>query len=335
MTTPAPPDSPKSAGEAAEANPWAPPVPDQAADRGEAPGQAAAPAAAQAQATPPASGPVQGVPGVPYWPPYPMAAPQPRNGLGVAAMVLGIVGTVLSLTIILFWMSWIPALLAVIFGAVGLGYVRKGQATNKAMALSGVILGIAGLLVSVGTGAVVATRVHAVNEERRAEEKAARIRSEERVAKEKERVEEEQRRRAADEKARRLAIGQSYTYEDGLKVTLAAPEPYVPKETVFEAPKNATIIQLKVTVVNTGSQDISLYGSGLLFVKDAKGALVFELFDGSGRRTSLPGSLAPGKEATAQSAYALPNDAAAPFTVELDHGSGLQRKGVTWSGSPS
>ncbi|MFH9347803.1 hypothetical protein [Kitasatospora sp. NPDC017646] len=43
-----------------------------------------------------------------------MPAPQPRNGLGVAAMVLGIVGTVLSLAVTLFRLSWLPAVLALI-----------------------------------------------------------------------------------------------------------------------------------------------------------------------------------------------------------------------------
>ncbi|WP_371498029.1 DUF4190 domain-containing protein [Kitasatospora sp. NBC_00374] len=329
MTTPAPPDSPQSAGEPADANPWAPPVQGQGEGQGETPGQGATPA--------PGAGP-----GVPYWPLYPMPAPQPRNGLGIAAMVLGITGAVLSLVLILFWLSWLPSLLAVIFGAIGLGLVRKGQATNRAMALAGVILGVAGLLVSVGTGVVVVAHVRAVNEERRADEDAARARAEERAAKEKERIdaahkriEAEQEKRAADERARRLSFGQSYTYEDGLKVTTAAPEPYVPRETVHEAPKNAKIIQVRITVVNTGPKELSLYGSGSPFVKDAKGNLVFTLIDGSGRTKFLAGSVAPGQEATSLSAYALPDDAADPFTVEFNYGSGLQRKNVIWSGPPS
>ncbi|MEU9046165.1 MULTISPECIES: DUF4190 domain-containing protein [unclassified Kitasatospora] len=368
MTVSVPPDSPQSAeGSAdsspqsaegpADSNPWAPPDPGQG--KAPAPGGATVPAPAPAVATAavpaaapgevpaPAAAPGQ-APGVPYWPPYPMPAPQPRNGLGIAAMVLGIVGTVLGLAVVLFWLSWLPALLAVVFGAIGLGHVRKGVATNRAMALAGVILGVTGLLVSVGAGAFVVVRVQAVNEERRAEADAARARAEaaiqaaqERAAKEKERVEAEQKRveaerekAAADERARRLSFGQSYTYGDGLKVTMAVPVPYVPSETVFEAPKNARIIQVKITVVNTGSQELSLYGSGMPFVRDAKGGLVYSLIDGSNRLKVLAGSLSPGQEATGLSAYALPIGAADPFTVEFNYGSGLQRKNVIWSGSP-
>lgn len=68
--------------------------------------------------------------------PVPVA---PRNGFGVTALVLGIVGAVFS---------WIPvlglilAVLAVVFGALGYTRVRKGQATNSGMAIAGLVLGI-------------------------------------------------------------------------------------------------------------------------------------------------------------------------------------------------
>ncbi|MEU4582989.1 DUF4190 domain-containing protein [Kitasatospora aureofaciens] len=359
MTAPVPPDSPKSTEEApAGTDPWAPPNP----GAGEAPGQgeatvpapAAAPGEEAAVFAAPPGGHPGGHPGAPYWPPYPVppypvGAPQPRNGLGIAAMVLGIVGTALSLAVILFWLSWLPALLALVFGFIGLGYARRGVATNRGMALAGVVLGITGLVVSIGAGVFVVARVHTVNEERRAEADAARARADaeqraadERLAKAKERLEAarkkaeaDRRAAAADERARRLSFGQSYTYGDGLKVTMAAPEPYVPSRTVFEPPKDATIVQVKITVVNTGSKEVSLHGSGLPFVHDAKGGLVTTLIDGSDRMKILGGSLAPGQDATGVSAYALPNGAADTFSVEFDYGSGLERKNVIWTGAPS
>ncbi|MFF2078414.1 DUF4190 domain-containing protein [Kitasatospora sp. NPDC058162] len=375
MTVPVPPDSPQSGEGPAGADPWAPLTPGQseapAAESAPvpAPAPAAAPAGAPAPAPvdaaagaypppadaasaypPPADAAAGAYPPPPYWPGYPVSAPQPRNGLGVAAMVLGIVGTVLSLAIILFWLSWLPALLALIFGIIGLGYVRKGQATNRGVALAGVILGITGLLVSVGGGVFVVMQVHSANEEWKAEQAAARARSEEedraaadRAAKAKERLdaakkklEEEQQARAADEKARHLGFGQSYTYSDGLKVTMAPPEPYVPDETVFAAPKNTTIIQVRITITNTGSKDASLAASGMPFVHDSNGGLVTTLIDGSGRMKFPAKSLAPGEASTGVSAYALPNAAADPFTVQfVYYGAGQGGKAVTWTGSPS
>ncbi|MCX4690586.1 DUF4190 domain-containing protein [Kitasatospora purpeofusca] len=354
MTVPAPPDSPppvedttgprsedttdtRAAEDTTGNDPWTAP----GADRGDVTGSGGAPAFAA---------------GPPSWAPYPMPVSAPRSGLGTAAMVLGIVGSTLSLAVILFWVSWLPALLAVILGAVGLGHVRKGLATNRAAALAGVVLGITGLLVSTGAGVFVVTQVRALNEERNAQEAAARVRAEAaieaaatRAAQEKERAEAENQRleaerqriaaerekTAADDRARRLSFGQSYTYPDGLRVTMAAPERYVPSTTVFEAPRNARIVQLRITVVNTGSQGVSLEGAGLPLVKDAFGGPVFTLIDGSGRMKILPGSLAPGEEATGVSAYALPAGAADPFSVGIDHGVGAQRKNVVWSGSPA
>ncbi|MFJ7249783.1 DUF4190 domain-containing protein [Kitasatospora sp. NPDC098652] len=343
----------------ADAAPAAPaPVGAPAAIGGESPfaPPAAAPTPAPASAAYPAPAPV-GAPGAsgaypaaPYWQGYPVVPPQPRNGLGIAGMVLGIVGTVLGLAVVLFWLSWLPALLALIFGIIGLGYVRKGEATNRGVALAGVILGVTGLLFSVGGGVVFAVALHSVQEDEKADARAARLRAEaddraaaDRAAKAKERLdaakkkfEEEEQVRAADEKARHLGFGQSYTFADGLKVTMAAPAPYVPDETVFPAPKNSTIIQVRITVTNTGSKDVSLVGSGLPTVKDANGGLVTALIDGSGRMKFIGNSLAPGAEATGVSAYALPNAAADPFSVQFTYyGSGQGMKSVTWTGSPN
>ncbi|MEV4556816.1 hypothetical protein AB0K51_07430 [Kitasatospora sp. NPDC049285] len=352
MTAPVPPDHPQPEETPAPANPWAVPAPVPAgATSQDAIGAAGGPAGATGG---PAGAPPQdaiGAPGAvpvpPYWPPYPVPAPLPRNSQGVAAMVLGIVGAFLSLAVILFWLAWLPALLAVIFGAVGLGYARKGQATNRGMALTGVILGGFGLLVSVGTGVFVAAQVHTAGQERA----AARSRADEQWAQQKaqsdaeaKKVEDEARRlqaerdrkaaeQAADQKARRLSIGQSYTYPDGLKVTLAPLVPYTPDETVFKAPKNATIVLMKITVVNTGSKQLSLYGSGSPFVQDAKGTLLFPVIDGSDGMKFLADSVAPGQESTLQEPYALPNGTSDPFTVQFTYGAGSDRKEVIWTGS--
>lgn len=64
-----------------------------------------------------------------------VAVSQTRNGFGVTAMVLGIVGLVSC------YFGLILGPLAIIFGALGLKRCNSGEATNRAMALSGVILG--------------------------------------------------------------------------------------------------------------------------------------------------------------------------------------------------
>ena len=68
---------------------------------------------------------------------------QPRNGMGITALVLGIVGLLLS------WVPfvWITSILAIIFGALGAKRASRGEATNRGMALWGMWLGIAAVII--------------------------------------------------------------------------------------------------------------------------------------------------------------------------------------------
>ena len=94
---------------------------------------------------------------------YGMPFHRPNNGLGVAALVLGIVGTVLFFTTIL---AAILGVLALIFGIVGRIRASKGEATNGGQALAGLILGIVAILVSIGVlTAVIVSAENAENED--------------------------------------------------------------------------------------------------------------------------------------------------------------------------
>lgn len=70
----------------------------------------------------------------------------PQNGLGLAGMICGIVGAVLALVVI----GIIPAILGIIFGAIGIGRARRGVATNRGQSLTGIITGIVGVLLAAG-----------------------------------------------------------------------------------------------------------------------------------------------------------------------------------------
>ncbi|MEU1783456.1 DUF4190 domain-containing protein [Streptomyces abikoensis] len=250
-------------------------------------------------------GPRPAGPAPSYWPPYPIPVPQPRNGMGITALVLGLTGVVLGLTVLLFWLSWLPALLAVVFGFVGLSYARRGLATNKAMALAGVILGGVGLLISAGVGVFFVVVAKEVADDGRAE--AARVKAEAAAEEEKEK---------AEEKARHLSFGQSYTFENGLKVTVAKPQPFDPREPVFGHAEGNKAVEVTVTVVNTGTERLSVE-SGLPSVNDANGASTELVIDGSGRQKVLTGYVLPGKEAVGKYAFSLPSDAAGKAEVEF------------------
>ncbi len=95
----------------------------------------------------------QGSPGLPpnNHPEQAVVYMQRQNGMGIAALVLGIIGMV-PFPITGFWCS----LLAIIFGAVGRKRVRQGIATNKVMATWGLWLGIVGMGIQALLGLAIA-----------------------------------------------------------------------------------------------------------------------------------------------------------------------------------
>jgi hypothetical protein len=69
----------------------------------------------------------------------------PKNGIGLAALIVGIVSLLLA---------WVPFLgligiVAVVLGIIGLRRVKARVATNKGMALAGLILGILAVLAGI------------------------------------------------------------------------------------------------------------------------------------------------------------------------------------------
>ncbi|WP_232838801.1 DUF4190 domain-containing protein [Streptomyces geranii] len=79
-------------------------------------------------------------------------APQPSNGMGTASLVVGIVSAV----VFCLWpLAIILGILAVIFGVIGRGKARKGEATNSGQALAGIICGGVGIVVAAAFGVIV------------------------------------------------------------------------------------------------------------------------------------------------------------------------------------
>jgi hypothetical protein len=62
----------------------------------------------------------------------------PRNGLGIAALTLALIGVVLFWTMLV---GIVLGALAVIFGIVGYSRAKRGQATNGTMAIVGAVIG--------------------------------------------------------------------------------------------------------------------------------------------------------------------------------------------------
>jgi hypothetical protein len=82
----------------------------------------------------------------------------PKNGFGVAALVLGILSVVTGL----FFLGGPLGLVAIILGVIGRGRAKRREATNGGMALAGIITGAIGVLL---TGLVIAGAVALFNSE--------------------------------------------------------------------------------------------------------------------------------------------------------------------------
>jgi len=81
-----------------------------------------------------------------------------RNGLGIAALVLGVLALLSSLFVI----GGLLGLVAIVLGVLGRGRAKRGEATNGGMAMAGIVLGVVSVLI---TAAVLAVGASFLNSE--------------------------------------------------------------------------------------------------------------------------------------------------------------------------
>jgi hypothetical protein len=96
--------------------------------------------------------------------PAPRAAP-PRNGLGTAGFVLGLVGLVFSPIPFVGVVAWPLVVLGLVLSAVGVARVRAGKATNKGLSIAGVVVSVLGLVVSILWVVVLGKAISDVNDQ--------------------------------------------------------------------------------------------------------------------------------------------------------------------------
>jgi len=263
---------------------------------------------------------VAGPPPPPYasFPPppfYGFAPPQQaRNGLGVTALVTGIIGVVLGFVPFLFWLSGLLGLLALVFGLVGHSRARQGLATNKTMALVGTILGGLAMLMAI-VGLVLTVMF---------------VKTVENKVKHDERLRSTQSAAASDPSADKpLRFGETQAYEDGVTVTVAKPEAYDPSPSAYGLEKGDLALQVKITIVNGSTQPIDIR-TALPSMRDGKGAAAQAVFDG-GSTKPFEGELMPGKQAMSQFTYSVAPEGAKD--VQVDVAPNAQRDEASWTAS--
>lgn len=88
---------------------------------------------------------------------------QPRNGLGVAALVCGIVGLVLAVIPFLFVVGLPLGILAIVFGGIGMRRAKRGEATNRGHAIAGLITGLIATVIAIIAIATISSAVDSLN----------------------------------------------------------------------------------------------------------------------------------------------------------------------------
>ncbi|MFI1620172.1 DUF4190 domain-containing protein [Streptomyces lydicus] len=173
----------------------------------------------------------------------PAGAPAPqaaRNGLGIAALVLGILGALSGIPMILFWLAGPLGILALIFGLVGRSRAKKGQATNKGVALTGALLGVVAIILAVVGVIVTLTAVSkAVDEVNKQVEQSS-----------------GQPKDGSGQSAKELTAGATAKYNNGVQVTVSKATPYTvnPSTLVSGHADGNKAYKLTVTIKNTGSK---------------------------------------------------------------------------------
>ncbi|MEW2584796.1 DUF4190 domain-containing protein [Streptomyces virginiae] len=304
---PATPEAP-AAEPAPAPSAFAPPAP--------APAAPAAPfgayAAPGAPGAPGPGGPVDpwGRPGAGFggghYPGYPQATAPTSNGLAVAALIVGGFGIIFGFVPLLFWLGGILALTGVGLGIGAIVRANKG-APNKTMAIVGTVLAGVGILASIGgfflTVAFVeraSDRVEAGIDEYEPDVDGLYPTSEPRPS-------------ASPSPSQvpgltsALVFGETFTYPNGVKVSLSKPTKYEPKGIIArEQVKNA--VQITITITN-GSNAPHEVIYAVPNVRDDKGMTAEMVFDSGGGSTvpkMVKGSILPGESASGVVAFEIP-----------------------------
>jgi hypothetical protein len=91
-------------------------------------------------------------------------APPPRNGAGTTALILGILALLFTITVVLFPLGILLALFAVGLAMVGRSRVKRGHATNRGAATTGLVLGVISLVFGLVLGLLGAVAFQQVRE---------------------------------------------------------------------------------------------------------------------------------------------------------------------------
>ena len=232
-------------------------------------------------------------------PPY--APPVPRNGFGIAALCLALGGLVFGLVPFTGFIALILGALALLFGLLGLGRVRKGAATNKTMSIVGSVLGAAAVALGIWGMVIVFNAVDDLSDNLRSAPNSSVPQPGSAPAE------------PASGGVQVSAFGATSSWETGVEVTVSQPKPFRPSQYAANA-DGARNVSFEITVENGSDAPLELVT--MMVQASFKGQPIEQIFDSTKNVGGTPStSVLPGKSATFTVAYSLDKD---PGELQLE-----------------
>jgi hypothetical protein len=221
--------------------------------------------------------------------PAPTAPPvAPRNGLGIAGLVLGLCGLVVGLIPLFGIGAILLGLVGLVLGLVGVSRARRRAATNTKTAVTGVVACVLAIALGITGMVIVANAVTQLGEDLSAIGATTPAAGPAPTA----------------DSGSAVAFGQAFTYADGLAVTVDAPTTYDPSS---YAAGNTNPYAYGVTVRVTNNTGAAFDPTLLQVMMTTGGAPASPIFDGE---SGLPpqSRLQPGRSLTYEVAFSTTAD---------------------------
>ncbi|MCE0768161.1 hypothetical protein LWC35_35485 [Pseudonocardia kujensis] len=227
----------------------------------------------------------------PQYVPVPPPAPQPRNGLGTAGFVLGLLALLFAWIPFVGVIGWPLSILGLLLSGFGLQRVTSGKADNKGLSVAGIALSAIALLVCILWATAFASAVGGTSASSGTVSGAAAPAAPTAAA-------------SAPAASQTVGFGQTYTYEDGLAVTIAAPADFTPSSSAYPQDVDRAVL-LTVTVQNGTDKpfELNTFGNGpdVTFA----GAHADEITDPQKLEVAESTTVLPGKGYTYKKAFAV------------------------------
>ncbi|MBB6081676.1 DUF4190 domain-containing protein [Streptomyces paradoxus] len=243
--------------------------------------------------------------------------------MGIAALILGIIGLISGIIPILFWMAGILGIVALVLGIIGARRAKQGYATNRRMSIAGAILGGLAIVMSIIGIVIIANVFDDVSKEISPTKTTAPTTPAPSTA---------TSPGTTAPTSGALQFNTAQRYQDGLQVQVSAPRPFTPSDSAAGYTPGDKAVAVDVTVTNGSGKRVDL---DLLSIqaKDADGRSAETIFDSAKGINGVTGTLLPGKKSVATYAFDLPKNASSSLDVEVSPG--FNYESAVWSGSSS